>query len=352
MATRCSNNSIRVLVTAIGGPNGYGVVKCLNSVDNIVTYGVDSDRCCPTQRFVDDFYVVPRIDNSSYVHELFELVRQKGIDFIIPTLHDEIPLIPKLRKLGNVVAPRMSGEELNSLLDKTVVYKKLTESGYGNLVPRHFRVHNMSELFAVAQELGYPQHLVCVKHSISHGSMGFMVLASTQHVARAWAKRNIGTWCTLEQFADVYPDMQCTNTSLFAMEYLSGPEYSVDLLADHGRVLVGVPRTRDRVANGIVISGATENNRMILDATTMIACSLGLDCFANLQFRLDATAKPVLLDLNPRFCGSQVMSFGAGVNYPLLAIQLMQGTNLSILEPKWGMRTVRYWESEFFEERV
>ena len=38
------SNKIRVMITAIGGPTGYGILKCLSQKEDIVVIGVDADR--------------------------------------------------------------------------------------------------------------------------------------------------------------------------------------------------------------------------------------------------------------------------------------------------------------------
>ncbi len=55
-------------------------------------------------------------------------------------------------------------------------------------------------------------------------------------------------------------------------------------------------------------------------------------------------------DINPRFCGSQVRSLGANVNFPYLFLQYNVLGEYVTPEPIWNMRMIRYRENVFIRD--
>ncbi|MFC3418884.1 ATP-grasp domain-containing protein [Salinicoccus hispanicus] len=77
--------------------------------------------------------------------------------------------------------------------------------------------------------------------------------------------------------------------------------------------------------------------------------SLVTDGFINIQFMESETGYK-LTDINPRFCGSQVMSLGANVNFPSLFIDYFHLGNAVPVEPVWNTRMLRFRDQIFISE--
>lgn len=71
--------------------------------------------------------------------------------------------------------------------------------------------------------------------------------------------------------------------------------------------------------------------------------------FINLQYIVNDKGVKII-DLNARFCGSMIHSFGAGVNFPYLALSLHYGDPLPHFTVDWNTSMMRYWEAVFFHE--
>jgi carbamoyl-phosphate synthase large subunit len=215
------------------------------------------------------------------------------------------------------------------------------------MIPRYKLVSNLSEYKKALYEFGYPEEKVCIKPMNAHGGLGFKVIANVRDVAKIVFKQqysNIMTSDELERVLSI-----AFEQPFILMEYLPGTEYSVDLFARNAELIVAIPRKRDRVSNGIVIKGKIEKNDLLIQASKSIVEKLNLDSFINLQFRFDENGNPKLIDLNPRFCGSQIMSLGAGVNFPYICVKIAMGENVDIITPNWNVGMSRYWESHFYE---
>jgi len=133
------------------------------------------------------------------------------------------------------------------------------------------------------------------------------------------------------------------------MPFIDGQEYSVDVFLHDHKVVVAVPRERAGVSNGIVLEGKVVYNEALIDAASQIAMALASEGYMNLQF-FETTDGFKLTDINPRFAGSQVMSLGAGVNFPELFLKYsVFGEELEV-NPIWNTQMFRYRMPRFYHQ--
>lgn len=104
---------------------------------------------------------------------------------------------------------------------------------------------------------------------------------------------------------------------LLLMEYLDGPEYSVDCVGDGRKLIAHVQRKKpESGVYGQCIVGLPELERAISEMVEAYA----LRGLFNVQFR-EGRSGLRLLEINPRFAGGIGMSGAAGVNLPYLALK-------------------------------
>ena len=344
-----NKGKIRVLVTAIGGPTGYGVVKCLEDKEDIYLIGVDSDKNCHSANKCDIFCVVPKIKSNKFLDEIKRIIKKFNVDIVIPTLQDELYIFEKLKEQVEVITGS-SGLSIDKLLDKVEIYNMMKKKNLIELVPKYELINDIFEYKIKLKELGYPEKKVCIKPVNGHGGIGFKVIANLKEVANNFFNKQFNNLITSDEFERILS--VSFHEPFMLMEYLPGDEFSVDLLAKDSELVVAIPRKRERVSNGIVISGKIEKKEILIQAANYIVKAFGLNNFVNLQFRFDELGNPKLIDLNPRFCGSQIMSLGAGVNFPYLNIKMLMGKKIDHIQPNWDISMTRYWESYFYETKV
>jgi biotin carboxylase len=117
------------------------------------------------------------------------------------------------------------------------------------------------------------------------------------------------------------------------MEYLPGPERSVDALAENGELVGAVVRRKGSGWQQI------EDNPRLVEVVRRLAARLGLTGLFNTQFR-DAGGEPHLLEINPRMSGGLPLTFRSGLNLPLWAVRLALGTATAaeVPAPRTGFR--------------
>lgn len=181
--------------------------------------------------------------------------------------------------------------------------------------PPDFRVIQNIDQFNVAYaklRALYPK--LCVKPSVSVYGLGFSVLDEERNCAQILldgSQYHIG----LEDLRRGLAQQMSFRTMLL-MEYLEGHEYSVDCVADHGRLLCAVARKKPLAAGHgqtIVIHAGIEA------AATKLAADYALNGVFNVQFR-ETGGQLRLLEINPRMSGGIGMACLAGPNLPYLAL--------------------------------
>jgi carbamoyl-phosphate synthase large subunit len=115
----------------------------------------------------------------------------------------------------------------------------------------------------------------------------------------------------------------------------------------HGSLLCVVPRLRLETKAGVTYKGITVRNPQIDLIGKKLAGQMsfvGPICF---QARMDTKTKEIkLFEINPRICGTVILTKEAGVNTPLLAVKLAMGLEISEDELHYeeGVVMLRYWE--------
>lgn len=335
---------INVLITAVGGPTALGILKCLKDIDDLCLVGTDSQKHTAGGMFCDKFYCISRISNlEEYKKEIAEIVQNEEIDIIFPTLQDEILIYQEFKNELQVEVALPLSDNFEVLIDKEKLYKYLKTTCLSKYIPKYYVFETNDELQQIVKQHFSDEQYICVKGVQGHGGLGFATLTNKANYLKAISEGKTKI-LNIEDYYEVK-----SNNKRMVMEYLSGIEYSVDVLVHDGEVVVAIPRRRNRVSNGIVIDGIVENNQEIIDMASKVAKAIAYNGFINLQF-INSNEGFKLTDVNARFCGSQVMSFGAGVNFPYLYIKYNLLKDYVNVSPRWNTRMVRYWESCFFND--
>ncbi len=108
---------------------------------------------------------------------------------------------------------------------------------------------------------------------------------------------------------------------MLVQENLPGPEYSLDVLADHdGRVLAVVPRERMKVDSGIAVTARTVHDEALELFGRTVAERIGLNGVANVQAKQAADGEAALLEVNARFPGTMPLTVASGIDMPALCV--------------------------------
>lgn len=174
------------------------------------------------------------------------------------------------------------------------------------------KVQSPEELASTVEDFESRGVLPCIKPVTGIYGLGFWIL---KHSAKTLSFYNT------PDYRQIHPDVAVASLRRaelageelpvqIVMPYLPGPERSVDMLVENGRVLAAVARSK--VGSLQTLENEGPAYQLALDC----AKALGADGLINVQTRNDENGLPVLLEANLRPSGGIGYTSHSGVNLP------------------------------------
>jgi len=227
--------------------------------------------------------------------------------------------------------------------DKAETFEALHRIGAG--APEFRRVTGAAGVEAAARELGYPERPVCFKPAFSSGSRGFRVLDPTVDRTHQLLYERPGALAMrLEEAVELLPE---DGLDLLVMEFLTEPERTVDGIADGGRIVLHVTRTREAVRCGLGMYFETLDAPELIAASERVVAEFELEWFFSIQFMGEK-----VIEINPRI---STMMIQEDFNLPWLAVKRALGEasddELRALQDRVrpGHRVLRFFEQVEFD---
>lgn len=263
----------KILVTAISGDIGNGILKILKQEDNIL-YGCDVNDIAAGMDLVEKFWQCRYAVQDGYINELLERCIEYDITHLIPVNEREIEVIDGSREIfeqNNIKVVIQSHDILNICLDKYQTAKFLSDNGFD--VPQSFtdinQIHDKDKKY------------IC-KPRRSNGSKDIFILTGEE--------------------LDGYIDNGRIQDGCIIQEYIeSDEEYTVGVFR-HEQI-INVIIFKRKLKNGYSsVVELTENN-MIYDMAVKAAELFGLEGYINIQLRKKDN-KYYIFEINPRISGT------------------------------------------------
>lgn len=338
---------ITILITAAGNVFMPGTTACLknNGERNIKLIGADMSDDPTMLDMVDVCYSVPRGEDPAYVDVLLDICKKEKVDVVLPIMSVELEKLSinrdKFKSIGTEVSvSNISGLRVANDKSKLLSYI----SGRKYPCARFYSVRTLSELDEAVLKLGYPNEKVCVKATNGSGSRGFRILDSnTSMFDKFFNEKPSLSEMKLEEFRKILAEKE-SFPELLVMEYLPGTEYTVDALADNGKVLECCCRKGLRMENSIMLDSQVVKRADIETLCSDIITDLNLD--GNIGFdikeRVDGT--PIIMECNPRITAGIPVFYYAGVNLPYLCVKKILGEELPKSKMEYGLVVKRRWQ--------
>jgi carbamoyl-phosphate synthase large subunit len=353
----CDNplkQSVRILLTGVGSPAASGVIKSLRFSNEYKFHivGIDCNPEASGYHLVDQSFVCPRATELSFIPTILEICRNERIDILFSLVTSELEKISsnreEFRKLGTKILISQA-DTIRQTIHKGSLYDRLRTMGIA--VPNFRMVQDCESFIKAIQDLGYPDQPVCFKPTISDGSRGFHILdANVDRYHLVFREKPNSAYITYNELLEVIQG-HTELPELLVMEYMPNEEFSIDILANDGKVIIAVPRLREMTVGGITTKGVIRNEPDIIAYATTIIERLQLHGIIGVQVRRDVNRNPKIVEINPRIQGTIVHCTAAGINLPLLAVKQAFGIQITEheLNVQWGTRMVRYWEEVFYD---
>lgn len=320
---------VTVLITGCGGAIGLGLAKALRTGSKELHFiGADSDLYAAffhlkrKRRLFSNTYTLPMADQPDYTQKIIDICRRERVDVILPGTDAELEKLSalknKIAKIGTKIIIS-NPKTIKTCRDKWLTYRNLSAC--------------LPIVKSALPEIGIEKALkitglpAIIKPRLGWGSRQTYKVESAEK-ARIIMK-------SVEK-----PVIQT---------YLEGDEYTVDGLANsHGKALCIVPRRRIKVFAGLSFQGITVRDRQLIELGKKITHHLRIVGPFNFQAK-KIDGKPTIIEINPRFAGTGILSVKAGVNIPFLALREI--CNMKIpnnIDFKEGVVMSRYFEEVFF----
>jgi len=339
-------NDVTVLITAAGNVFMPGTTKCLreNGERNLKLIGADMNDDPTMLQMVDKYYSVPRGDDPKYIEVLLDICARENVDVLLPIMSVELESLAMNKERFASIGTKVSVSNIDSLRvanDKLALFDFLRSSGLP--CAQYASVTSLNELSKQVCALGYPNNPVCVKAIHGSGSRGFRILEKSRSKFDLFMfAKPSSCYTTLDDFIKIFTETD-TFPELMVMEYLPGAEYTVDLLADNGKVLYNCCRKSLLMENSIMLNGEVVNNKQVMDLCATVVEMLGLDGNIGFDVKERSDGTPMIMECNPRITAGIPVFYLAGVNLPYLCVKKLLGESLPEENLQYGKVVNRRW---------
>ncbi len=314
------NKTIRILIGSCGGLTGMYLTKQLKSHNNFnkFIYGIDASYQNATRLFLDKFIQSPRVDQKeAFINFIIDLCNNEEIDIYLPTYSKEIRLISEYEEVLR------SKTKTNFIVSDYSSYEKLENkstfgeyiSKYGLKSPRIYNGGNVT----------YPSIL---KPAIGSGSNNTFILENN----------------------DDYNYYLNKYKSSVVTEYVSGTEYTIDVICDFNSEVVAYnQRVREKVSNGAVVISKNDFSIEIIDKLKPLIKDFRLKGVINFQFILH-NGTIYFIDINLRYAsGGLPLTVSSGIDVIQILIDLLLNGHIEHFykSDKKNRTMFRYFEEVF-----
>lgn len=320
---------ITIIVTCACSIVFPSIVNCLhqNSKYQFYIIGVDVQPKGLGSLLSDCFYQVPLgSDEEAYIKSLIEICQKETVDIILPISDEENLSLSKNIELFREKKIKLLVNEykitrLAFNKESTLVF--LHENNIQT--PQWQIAKNINDLDEKIMELGYPEKEVVIKPIMARGSRGFHIIKSDFNEVEQFLSRD-SIFMTKETVLKILSNATDLIPRLLLMEYLPGHSYSVDILADQGKMLACLPHRRIGYRWGRLNWAIIENNQAVLEMCQSLVRIFKFDNLVNIELGYSNNNTPLLIEINPRASATLALNALSGIDILHHAIDLkLQG---------------------------
>ena len=341
---------VTVMMSASGSQFAPGIIKCFkdNGEREIKVVGGDMSTDPTNQYLVDKFYRVPAVKDPTYADVLLDICKKEKVDIFFPQMSAELPVLLENISRFDDAGIKVSITRNDSLYianNKLKLFEFMKENNIP--VSKFSVISSLDDFDKAIREVGYPEKPVCVKLTESSGARGVRVIDDSKSRYHIFAHEKPDSFYisyedmkkTLED-ADEFPE-------LMVMEYLSGDEYDVDLIADNGKVLFMAGRRNPVMVMSITQESVLEKNEEAYRIAEQIVEKLGLDGVIGIDYKFAEDGSCRLLEINPRIDATVSVFAAGGLNLPYLQVKHLLGEELPEVDVRYGTRLKRRYLEMF-----
>ncbi|ELC8416284.1 ATP-grasp domain-containing protein [Clostridium perfringens] len=336
--------NITILLSAAGSPTIPGILKCFrnNGERNIRIIGIDMIDEPSVHFLVDKFYRVPAVADPDYCKIVLDICKKECVDIYFPNISAEVSALLEYKDQFESAGIRLAisnRESIDIANNKFKTYQMLRNNGV--IVPAFYEVNSLLDFVEGCKELGYPEQAVCLKIVSGSGSRGVRIIDNSKSRYEIFANSKPNTFFTSYEDMISILDSSDNLKEMMLMPYLPGNEYTVDLLAENGRVLYKAGRENEVSLMSIAQESVLQEDKVAYEVAEKVVELLNYTGNMGLDFMRDSKGIPVLTDINPRITATVSVIAAGGINLPYLRIKQLLGEKLPDVSIEYGTRLKR-----------
>lgn len=342
---------ITVLITAAGSLFAPEFVRCLkeNNERTIRVVGVDCNSDATIMEYCDSVYCVPLASSLSYTDCLLTICEHEKVDILIPFMSAElIPLQNKeleFEKIGTTLSIS-NRNSIQTCIDKYKLYESMKKAGIKT--PKYTKFNSVHGFKDAVASIGYPKVPVCVKALTLSGSRGMRIIdPNKSRMDILFGEKPNSVYTSYDDLLSIFESEPELMPDMMAMEYLSGEEFSVDVLADHGKIVYMCARLSKTIVASIPMESMLFEEPKAYAICEQVISMLDYDGNADFDFRYNADGEPVLMEVNPRIAATMAIFKEGGLNLPYLRIKHLLGEPLPPITPQYGLTMKRRYKEYY-----
>lgn len=343
---------ITVLMSATSSPTMPGAYRSFKNVKerNIKLIGADMTSDPSAKYLVDVFYQVPPVSADNYIDVILDICKKESVDIYFPSISAEVTKAAERKHEFEDLGVKLSISNLDSVEvanNKLRTYQVLEAAGIP--VPKYYGVHSVTDFIEGCKYMGYPEKPVCIKIVDGSGSRGVRIIDAAKSRYEIFANEKPNSFYT--SYDDMLSILKSASNlhEMMLVEYMHGPEYTVDLLADNGKVLYIAGRENVKSLMSIAMESVVKEDKAAFKIAEDIVSLLKMDGNVGFDFLRDDEGKPKLMDINPRTTATLSLFAAAGLNLRYLRIKQLLGESLTEAKAKEGTR-IRRRHGELFTD--
>lgn len=315
------NSDLWMLRTAAGSAPSISQIEYFRRL-GVRTAAADSNPLSVGLFMADRGYCVPLANAPDYVGTLLDICERDGIAAFVPALDEELLKIDAARErfaqIGTTVllSPR---EPLETCTDKWRLYQFFCRHGFPTVLTR--------------------------KGEDGCDSISKQELPQLIKPRRGRGSTNIFVAKTLDELRFFLGHV----SEPIVQEFISGTEYTIDVLADwNSEAAVIAPRRRIAADSGISYKGQLVWNSEMVDTVREMVRALKIVGPANIQCFIDQQGRLLFTEVNARLAGSSILTAAAGIPLYEGIVDMIRGKSPApCIQPAQDLVMLRYW-SEFY----
>jgi len=282
---------VKVIRSAVGSIGTWGLIHELQK-NNVEVIGIDADPNAYAFKLLKKTYLIPKANTSQFFPELLKIIKRERPDAYLTGPEEETLILSRHR----------------AILEKNGVLLLCPEYNIVKICANKARLYKTFDRLGIDYPKIYSRKSVrfpcIVKPMVGRGGKDVTRIDNEKDLNHYFSKHN-------------------ENKTLI-QEYISGPEYSVDILSDHGVTVSAVPRIRIQTDSGIAVNTRTVDHKSMISICKHIVLKLNLFgpiCMQCIQTK-DNTLK--FTDINCRFGGGAIVSLHADTTIVKNLIRIIQ----------------------------